>query len=70
MTDRSTNRRNISIPEHLEEEIIEAYPAANSPAQAIVLAAQDGLQVRQSYGNCFEERVREIVRDELENGDQ
>lgn len=63
--DDEPNRRQVTIPADLEQQLVAAYPAANSPSQAIVLAAQDGLQVRTSYGNCFEDRVRSLIRDEL-----
>lgn len=63
--DDESNRRQVTVPIEFEAKLVAAYPAANSPSQAIVLAAQDGLQVRTSYGNCFEDRVRSIIRDEL-----
>ena len=70
MSDDETSRRQVTIPCELEEELLEAYPAARTVPDAIVMAAQDGAHIRSAYGSCFEDRVRDIVRDELAAADE
>ncbi|WP_160164279.1 hypothetical protein [Natrinema gari] len=45
------------------------YPAANTVPQAILPAAQDGLDYKQAIGTDLESYVRKTVRDELSDAE-
>lgn len=60
----NSTRRTVTYNEAFEAELIEAYPAATSVPEAIVMAAQEGVWWR-TVGYDLDARVREIVCDEL-----
>ncbi len=66
MTDSTTSKHTVTTNEEFIEELLETYSAANTASQALICAAQDGVQYRQAISGDLECYVRELVRDELE----
>lgn len=69
MCDETTARHTVSTNEQFVEELMTTYPAANTVPQAILPAAQDGLDYKQAIGTDLESYVRKTVRDELSDAE-
>lgn len=67
MDDNESTRHTVTSTDTFDDELLEYYPSATSVANAIVLAASQGVAFRKLAETDPEEWVREIVRDELED---
>lgn len=65
MTDNSTTKTTVRVDEQFAEELDSLYPAANSLPQALLHAAQDGVDFRQAISGDPEAFVREVATDEV-----
>jgi len=68
MTDSTTSKHTVTTNEEFIDKILDTYPAPNTASQALICAAQDGVQYRQAISGDLECYVRELVRDELDEG--
>lgn len=66
MNNRETVRHTVSTTAQFDEKLMAAYPSASSVSQAICMAADDGLTLRNALDDDLEAFVREVVRDELD----
>jgi|GEM_PF-1907662 len=69
MSDCDTTRHTVTVDEQFADQLLARYPAATSVPQALLMAAQDGVAFKQSFGSDLKTYVdataRESARDEL-----
>lgn len=65
MDDRPTTKTTVRVTDEFEDDLLERYPSATSLPQALLAAAQDGVDFRQAIEGDLEGFVRNTVSDEL-----
>jgi len=69
MDDSTTTKTTVRLNEQFADEIRDRYPAATSLPQALLAAAQDGVDFRSAIEGDLESLVRDTVADELHDAD-
>lgn len=73
MSSDETQRHTVTVSKQFAADVCEHYPAATSVAQALAMAAQDGVTFRESFNSDLKRYIRMTVREttieELENKD-
>ncbi len=63
MPNADTSKHTVTTDEEFVDLLCEYYPAATSVSQAIVMAAQDGLEFRRSFNSDLKRYIRMTVRE-------
>ncbi len=63
MASDETQRHTVTVSKQFAADVCEHYPAATSVAQALAMAAQDGVTFRQAVNTDLKSYVRKTARD-------
>lgn len=70
MGDETTTKTTVRVNEQFEDVLKSTYPSATSLPQALLAAAQDGVDFRQAIEGDLEGFVRAVASDEVRDEDQ